>query len=163
MATVYKFIVEARAGQGITDVDGHAIAVKGAGVKSSTFTAHNRGGTEHNRYMRPINPLMNRVTGGYWEKGMRVGRAAAQLPNDIAKKGIGAVTGVASLILVQFAIMEIDKYFREQRKKAKEENQNNFLKQKSGESVLSGNYTINRNFFGKVTYDQMQGVGARLR
>jgi hypothetical protein len=152
MATVYKFIVEARAGQGATDVNGHAIPPKGAGVKSSTFTAHNRGGTEHNRFMRPINPMLNRVTGGYWEKGMRAGRAMAQLPNDIAKKGVGAVAGVASLILIQLAIMEFEKWFREQQRKAKEENKANYLKIKSGQTTISQDYKVSKNIFGLITY-----------
>jgi hypothetical protein len=152
MATVYKFIVEARAGQGATDVDGHSIAPKGAGVKSSTFTAHNRGGTEHNRYMRPINPLMNRVTGGYWEKGMRAGRAMAQLPSDLNKHGVKALAGVASLILIQLAIMEFDKWFREQQRKAKDENKSNYLKITSGQTTISQDYKVGVNIFGKVTY-----------
>jgi hypothetical protein len=174
MATIYEFIVRSQEGtqdQQVTqDVVGNPIPLKGAGTKvGGVGTSFNfggtRGGVDHNRYMRPINPLINRITGGYWEKGTRVGRALNQLPSDIKSYGFGALTGVASLILVQFAIMEVDKYIREQRKKAKEENQSNFLKQKSGESVLSGSFRINRNFFGKITYDQLQGTGsgARLR
>lgn len=152
MATIYKFIVEARAGTQAQDVDGHSIAPKGAGSKGSTFTAHNRGGTEHNRYMRPINPLMNRATGGYWEKGLRAGRAMAQLPKDIAKKGVGAVTGVASLILIQLAIMEFDKWFREQQRKARDENRSNYLKITSGQTTIGQDYKVTRNIFGKITY-----------
>jgi hypothetical protein len=139
MATIYRFIVES-VGQSDAkkilennDVspDGEIIPKKGGGSKGGgSLLAHNRGGVEHNRYMRPINPLLNRMTGGYWEKSMRVGRAVGQLPADFASKGMGALTGVASLILIQFAIMEFDKWFREQQRKAKEENQTNMLKQK---------------------------------
>jgi hypothetical protein len=173
MATIYRFIVE---GVGTTDaqqilrnndvtVNGEIVPKKGAGSKGggASLLAHNRGGVDHNRYMRPINPLINRVTGGYWEKGQRVGRALQQLPADFQSKGLGALGGVASLILIQFAIMEVDKYIREQTKKAKEENQSNFLKQKSGASILSANYKISRDMFGKITYTGYQGVGSNER
>jgi hypothetical protein len=161
MATIYRFIVE---GVGTTDAkamlenndvtpDGEIVPKRGGGSKGGgSLLAHNRGGVEHNRYMRPINPLLNRVTGGYWEKGQRVGRAVGQLPADIANKGMGALGSVASLILIQFAIMEVDKYIREQRKKSQEENQANFTKIKSGQTVLSNNYNVVKGKFGKVTY-----------
>lgn len=161
MATIYRFIVES-VGQSDAkkilennDVspDGEIIPKKGGGSKGgSSLLAHNRGGVEHNRYMRPINPLLNRMTGGYWEKGMRVGRALNQLPSDIKNKGMGAFGSVASLILIQFAIMEIDKYIREQNRKAKEENQANFLKIKSGLTSISSEYKIKKDFYGKITY-----------
>jgi hypothetical protein len=166
MATIYRFIVEST-GQAQTqnllanhsvDANGVIIPKKGAGSKGgSSLVAHNPtgkrgGGTDHNRYMRPVNPLLNRVTGGYWEKGQRVGRAMAQLPSEFKANGMGALTSVASLILVQFAIMEIDKYVREQKKKAQEENQANFLKIKSGQTTIGQDYKVSRNIFGKITY-----------
>jgi hypothetical protein len=58
----------------------------------------------------------------------------------------------ASLILIQFAIMEIDKYVREQMKRAKEENQANFLKIKSGQTSLGQDYKVSKDIFGKITY-----------
>jgi hypothetical protein len=161
MATIYRFIVES-VGQSDAkkilennDVspDGEIIPKKGGGSKGGgSLLAHNRGGVEHNRYMRPINPLLNRMTGGYWEKSMRVGRAVGQLPADFASKGMAALTGVASLILIQFAIMEIDKYIREQKRKAKEENQANFLKIKSGLTSIGSEYKVKKDFYGKITY-----------
>ena len=172
MATIYRFIVESN-GQADSqqllrnhsiDTNGVIIPRLGAGSKGgASLLAHNRGGVDHNRYMRPINPLINRVTGGYWEKGQRVGRALQQLPSDFQSKGLGALSSVASLLLIQFAIMEVDKYFREQTKKATEENQSNFLKQKSGASILTRNYKISRGMFGKLTYTTFQGVGSNER
>jgi hypothetical protein len=161
MATIYEFIIRSQGGvSGTTqvDADGNAIPLKGAGVKGGTsLTAHNptgksSGGVDHNRYMRPINPLINRWTGGFWEKGQRGFNAARQLPAEMKAKGVGALTSVAGLILLQLAIMEFDKWFREQQKKAKEENKANFLKITSGQTVLSQDYKVSKNIFGKITY-----------
>jgi hypothetical protein len=163
MATIYRFIVEARKAAGVSyDADGNPIPAKGAGSKGGfSLTAHNpsgknRGGVEHNRYMRPINPLMNRLTGGYWEKGQRVGRAILGLPEAFKTQNgklIGAgFASTASLILIQFAIMEVDKMIREQMKKAKEENQANYLKIVSGQTTLGQDYKVSKNIFGKITY-----------
>jgi hypothetical protein len=164
MATIYRFIVEARKATGVaTDADGVVIPRKGAGSKGGASGSGigfnfggSRGGVEHNRYMRPINPLMNRLTGGYWEKGQRVGRAILGLPEAFKTQNgklIGAgFASTASLILIQFAIMEVDKMIREQMKKAKEENQSNFLKIVSGQTTLGQDYKVSRNIFGKVTY-----------
>jgi hypothetical protein len=164
MATIYRFIVEARKATGVaTDADGVVIPRKGAGSKggaSGSGSGFNfggsRGGVEHNRYMRPINPLMNRLTGGWWEKGQRVGRAIGGLPEAFKTKDgkftMGGFASTASLILIQFAIMEVDKLIREQMKKAKEENQANYLKIVSGQTTLGQDYKVSRNIFGKITY-----------
>ena len=159
MATIYRFIVEARKATGVSyDADGNPIPAKGAGFKGgSSLISHNpsgknRGGVEHNRYMRPINPLMNRFTGGWWEKGQRVGRAGMGFITEASSKGIKALATTGGLILMQFAIMEVDKMIREQMKKAKEENQANYLKIISGQTTISQDYKVSRNIFGKITY-----------
>lgn len=164
MATIYRFIVEAQKASGVSyDADGNVIPRKGAGSKGGAGgsgrgfnVGGSRGGVEHNRYMRPINPLMNRLTGGYWEKFQRVGRAVGGLPEAFKTKegkfNMGGFTSTASLILLQFAIMEVDKYVREQMKKAKEENQANYLKIVSGQTPLGQDYKVSRNIFGKITY-----------
>jgi hypothetical protein len=160
MATIYRFIVEAqKSGSATFDADGNAIPKKGAGNKggsSGSGSGFNfggsRGGVEHNRYMRPINPLMNQITGGWWERGQRLGRAAMSLPEQFNKKGLGALGSTGSLIILQFAIMMGVQAFREQQKKAKEENQANYLKIVSGQTTISQNYKVNRNIFGLITY-----------
>jgi hypothetical protein len=160
MATIYRFIVEARKATGVSyDADGNPIPAKGAGSKGGgSLLAHNpsgknRGGVEHNRYMRPINPLMNQLTGGWWEKGQRLGRAGAGVLDVAKTKGIGSALGsTGSLIILQFAIMMAVQAFRDQQKKAKEENQANFLKIKSGQTTLSQDYKVSRNIFGLITY-----------
>jgi hypothetical protein len=160
MATIYRFIVEARKATGVSyDADGNPIPAKGAGSKGGfSLTAHNpsgknRGGVEHNRYMRPINPLMNRLTGGWWEKGQRLGRAGAGVLDVAKTKGIGAALGsTGALIIMQFAIMMAVQAFQDQQKKAKEENQSNFLKIKSGQTTLGQDYKVSKDIFGKITY-----------
>ena len=160
MATIYRFIVEAqKSGSASFDADGNPTTRKGAGNKggsSGSGSGFNfggsRGGVEHNRYMRPINPLMNRLTGGWWEKGQRLGRAAMSLPEQFNKKQIGALASTGALIILQFAVMELDRQFREQQKKAREENQANYLKIISGQTTISQNYKVNRNIFGLITY-----------
>ena len=159
MATIYRFLVEDMTGQQARqfDVNGNPVAVKGAGSKSGgggrLFNfGGSRGGVEHNRYMRPINPLMNRWTGGWWEKGQRIARATGNVLSQVDGKGLGVLASTGGLILLQFAIMELDKQFREQQKKAKEENQANYLKIVSGQTVLGQDYKVSRNIFGKITY-----------
>ena len=160
MASIYRFIVEARQANGVsTDADGNVIPVKGAGSKGGSSGSGRgfnlggrRGGVEHNRYMRQINPLINRLTGGYWEKGQRLGRATVGFVNQVETKGIGALATTSGLILLQFAVMELDRRFREQQKKAKEENQSNFLKIKSGQTTIGQDYKVSKDIFGKVTY-----------
>ena len=160
MATIYRFIVEARKATGVSyDADGNPIPAKGAGSKGGgSLLAHNpsgknRGGVEHNRYMRPINPLMNQLTGGWWEKGQRLGRAGAGVLDVAKTKGIGSALGsTGSLIILQFAIMMAVQAFRDQQKKAKEENQANFLKIKSGQTTLGQDYKVSKDIFGKITY-----------
>jgi hypothetical protein len=166
MATIYRFIVEST-GQAQTqnllannsvDANGVIIPKKGAGSKGGgSLVAHNPtgkrgGGVDHNRFMRPINPLLNRATGGYWEKGSRLVRGGIQLSRELDTIGVKALAGTASLILLQLAIMEIDKYIREQKKKAKEENQSNYLKIISGQTTIGTDYKVSRNIFGKITY-----------
>jgi hypothetical protein len=160
MATIYRFIVEAQRATGVTtDADGVVIPAKGAGSKGGSSGSGrgfnfggSRGGVEHNRYMRPINPLLNRLTGGWWEKGNRLGRAAASLPEQFNQKGIGALGSTGMLIILQFAIMMAVQAFGEQQKKAKEENQANFLKIKSGQTTLGQDYKVSKNIFGLITY-----------
>jgi hypothetical protein len=160
MATIYRFIVEARKATGVSyDADGNPIPAKGAGSKGGgSLLAHNpsgknRGGVEHNRYMRPINPLMNQLTGGWWEKGQRLGRAGAGVLDVAKTKGIGAALGsTGALLILQFAIMMGVQAFRDQQKKAKEENKSNYLKIVSGQTTLGQDYKVSRNIFGLITY-----------
>ena len=154
MATIYRFIVEEKQGNaGHADtVDGASVPKNGAGNKGFNLGGM-FGGTEHNRFMRPINSVMNRVTGGVWEKGTRITKAGANIMNAGATEGLSGILGsVGFYIIVQFLIIEMMKMFEEERKKAREENKANFLKIQSGQTYLGNDYSISKNIFGKTTY-----------
>ena len=160
MATIYRFVVEDMTGTQTkqVDVNGNPVPAKGAGSKSGgnggLFNfGGSRGGVEHNRYMRPINPLLNKITGGWWEKGTRLGRAGVGVLDVANKKGVGAaLASTGSLIILQFAIMMAVQAFQDQQKKSKEENQANYLKIISGQTTLGQDYKVSKNIFGKITY-----------
>jgi len=110
MATVFKFIVEDKATKALgkdvrIDADGNALPKLGAGENANPYTGSNRG-VEHNRYMRLLNPVINRYTGGWWEKGVRLGRGAMGVVDVAKHKGIGAaLSSVGAIVIIQFAIM----------------------------------------------------------
>jgi hypothetical protein len=56
------------------------------------------------------------------------------------------------LLILQFAIMMGVQAFKEQQKKAREENQSNFLKIKSGLTTIGQDYKVSKDIFGKITY-----------
>jgi hypothetical protein len=154
MATIYRFIVEEKQGNaGHADtVDGASVPRNGAGNKGFNLGGM-FGGTEHNRFMRPINSVMNRVTGGVWERGVRITKAGANVMNAGANGGLAGVLGsVGFAIIVQFLVIEMMKMFDQEKKKAREENQSNFLKIKTGQTVLGPDYKINKDIFGRITY-----------
>ena len=154
MATIYRFIVEEKQGNSTTTTtnSGTPVAKNGAGNRSFNLGGM-FGGTEHNRYMRPINSVMNRVTGGFWEKGTRLAKAGANVVQVGGKEGVlGALGSVGFAIIVQFLVIEMMKMFEQEKKKAREENQANFLKIKSGQTTLGQEYNVSKDIFGKITY-----------
>jgi hypothetical protein len=154
MATIYRFIVEEKQGNANTATTANGVAVPKNGAGNKGFNLGGMfGGTEHNRFMRPINSVMNRVTGGVWEKGTRLVRAGANVINAGAKGNIAGILGsVGFAIITQFLIIEMMKMFEQEKKKAREENQANFLKIKTGQTVLGSDYKINKDIFGRITY-----------
>jgi hypothetical protein len=154
MATIYRFIVEEKQGNANTATTANGVAVPRNGAGNKGFNLGGMfGGTEHNRFMRPINSVMNRVTGGVWEKGTRLVKAGVNTINAGAKGNIAGVLGsVGFYIIVQFLVIEMMKMFDQEKKKAREENQANFLKIKTGQTVLGPDYKINKDIFGRITY-----------
>ena len=154
MATIYRFIVEEKQGNANTATTANGVAVPQNGAGNKGFNLGGMfGGTEHNRFMRPINSVMNRVTGGVWEKGTRLVRAGGNVMNAGANGGLAGILGsVGFAIIVQFLVIEMMKMFEQEKKKAREENQSNFLKIKTGQTVLGPDYKINKDIFGRITY-----------
>ena len=160
MATIYRFIIENREG-GASSGRKNALSTsesrKGAGKKgTSSLFGSPRGGVEHNRRMRAINPLMNRVTGGYWEQGMRIGRAGMGLARNVKEKGLkGALTGPAIFIIVAWAIQTFLKLQKKNLEWGQKINTQNYNSMENGVSQVHGIYTVERNFWsGRVTYNE---------
>lgn len=161
MATIYRFIIEQKTTQG-GGRKSTTPSKKGAGKKGKDTTnifglmGIGKGGVEHNRYTRAINPLLNKATGGIWEKGARVGRAAAGLLKF--NKNTGAIAGVSAVaiaILISFAIQTILKIQQREIAKMNKLNTQNFKALENGGGAIHGAYNISTNSWnGRQTYNQ---------
>ena len=145
MATIYRFIVEQKQARG-----GDGRQVKEPQVKSAAKKGRNislfggeKGGVEHNRKMRAINPLLNRITGGVWEKGMRVGRASMGLVKNTAENGIkGFFGGPALYILIAFVLTILMKELEKSQQEARKINAQNFKRLENGVVQVNGAYEV---------------------
>lgn len=160
MATIYKFIIEqkaARESSGRKGTGASGSAKKGAAKKGKMVSIFGgeKGGVEHNRKMRAINPLINRMTGGAWEKGMRLGRAGAGLVQRNTETGELGISGPAIAIIIAFAIkvgMDILAYYQ---RLAKEQNTQNFKQLENGVGIVNGQYEVSTHILtGRHTYNQ---------
>ena len=159
MATIYRFVVEqklARGGDGRTIKDeGSKTGAAKKGRKVSLFGG-DKGGVEHNRKLRAINPLLNKVTGGAWEKGLSVGRAAMGLIQVDSKTGaLAGISFTAVSIILAFVIQALLKWQNREIQKAERQNAQNFKQLENGFGAVSSQYKITSNFFtGRYTYNQ---------
>lgn len=128
------------------------IPEKGAS-KTGNGTMHGLGG-DHTRFMRPINSVLNKATGGYWEQGSRLVKAGMGVVSTADQNGLkSALTSVGALIIAQYVLLQAMKEFERQRQIAKKENNASFLNMLSGNTQMSGNYSVSRNYFtGRITY-----------
>lgn len=158
MATIYRFIVEQKVSQSGSGRNPSSGQGKGAGKKgrSVSFFGGDKGGVEHNRKMRAINPLLNRMTGGAWEKGMRLTRAVIGMGKSISKNGAkGILTGPALYIILAFVITMLMKWQDQERIKAEKANTQNYQQLENGVGAIHGQYKITTNFWtGRHTYNQ---------
>lgn len=158
MATIYRFIVENRngggSGNGRKNNEAPSKKTTSKGKWVSIF-AGDKGGVEHNRKMRAINPLLNKATGGYWEKGMRVSRAGIGLVQTNTETGKMRLSPVAVAIIIAFIIQTVLKVQRKQMAIANKENTQNFKAMENGVSAIHGDYSISRNYWdGKLNYNE---------
>lgn len=159
MATLYRFLIEQKEGSGgsgrktrDTTISKHTSAKKG---KMVSIFGGEKGGVEHNRKMRAINPLINRMTGGAWEKGMRVGRAGLGLVQRDSETGKLGISGTAVAIIVAFFLQIGMKLLQKIQDKATQQNMQNFKQLEMGIGQVNGAYEISTNIFtGRQTYNQ---------
>ena len=158
MATIYRFIVEQKVSSTGSGRNPRSVAGKGAAKKgrSVSFFGGDRGGVEHNRKMRAINPLLNRMTGGLWEKGMRLTRAGIGLGKSVEKNGAkGILTGPALYIIIALVITTLLKWQQQEIKKARELNAKNYKQLENGYGSIHGQYKVSTAFLtGRHTYNQ---------
>ena len=162
MATIYRFIVE----QKTTQTQGgrkSSSAESGLSAKSTakkgrwvSVLGGEKGGVEHNRKMRAVNPLLNKATGGYWEKGMRLGRAGLGLVQvDKTTGAFAGLSAVAIVIIVQMCINVLLQWQQRERQKALKMNAQNYKMLENGVGAVRGEYDISVNMFnGRTTYNQ---------
>ena len=161
MATIYRFIIEQKQtggggnGRRSTGTGSKKGASKGK-VKTITLLGSAKGGVEHNRYMRAVNPLLNKMTGGVWERGVRLGRAGAGLLKFNASTGaIVGVSAVAITIIISFLIQYILKIQARDREIARKQNTRNYQMLENGVGSIHGQYEISTNMWnGRQTYNQ---------
>ena len=158
MATLYRFLIEQKESGGggrkarDTTISRHTVAKKG---KMVSIFGGEKGGVEHNRKMRAINPLINRATGGAWEKGMRVGRAGLGLIQRDSETGKLGMSGTAFAIIVAFFLQLFLKLLGKEQQKAEKQNMQNFKQLENGIGLINGAYDISTNILtGRHTYNQ---------
>jgi len=160
MATIYRFIVEqkrAASGDGRKDSSASGLTKKSAAKKGRMVSIFGgeKGGVEHNRKMRAINPLLNRMTGGAWEKGMRLGRAGLGLVTKNTETGKLGLSGPAIAIIIAFVIQTLLKVWKNEQVKAQKMNAQNYKQLENGVGQVNGQYKVTANFWsGKITYNQ---------
>lgn len=159
MATIYRFIIEQKTqadsgGRKSTNTSGKATKGAGKKGKSVSLFGGDRGGVEHNRKLRAINPLINKATGGAWEKGMRFTRAGLGLIKE-DKNGKMGISGPALAILIQMFLLALLARQQFERAKATKQNIQNFKQLENGYGAIHGAYEVSTNVItGRQTYNQ---------
>ena len=154
MATIYEFIVrdqtttkESR----MVDADTGEVIARNEVTKSKPFSGSNKG-VDHNRYMRAVNPLVNRYVPNF-EKSVRAGRAIAGIYDTTLQNGfVSGFTGVGAVVMLELILVKLDDLRREQIEKAKADNLANYNKLITGQTQLSNTINASKNIFGKITF-----------
>ena len=154
MATIYEFIVRDQTKDGkklMVDNETGEVIGKSSVAKEKPLSGSNKG-VDHNRYMRAVNPLINRYVPGF-EKYVRGGRAIVGMYDTLAQTGIkSAITSVGAIVLLELALTKLDDLRREKIEEAKKENIANYNKLITGQTQLSQNVKATKNIFGKITF-----------
>ena len=154
MATIYEFIVRDQTKDGkklMVDNETGEVIGKNSVAKEKPFSGSNKG-VDHNRYMRAVNPLINRYVPGF-EKYVRGGRAVVGVYDTFVKEGLTAsLTSVGAIVLLEMVLTKLDDMRREKIEEAKKENIANYNKLVTGQSQLSQNVVATQNIWGKITF-----------
>ena len=154
MATIYEFIVRDQTKNGkqeMIDPDTGEVIAKKSVSKEKPLSGSNKG-VDHNRYMRAVNPLINRYVPGF-EKYVRGGRAVVGVYDTFVKEGLTAsLTSVGAIVLLEMVLTKLDDMRREKIEEAKKENIANYNKLVTGQSQLSQNVVATQNIWGKITF-----------
>ena len=154
MATIYEFIVRDQTKDGkklMVDNETGEVIGKSSVAKEKPLSGSNKG-VDHNRYMRAVNPLINRYV-PLFEKYVRSGRAIVGMYDTLLTNGISAaITSVGFIVLLQQALIKLDDLRREKIEEAKKENIANYNKLITGQTQLSQNVKATKNIFGKITF-----------
>ena len=149
MATIYEFIVRDQTKDGkklmVDNETGEVIGKKSV-AKEKPFSGSNKG-VDHNRYMRAVNPLINRYVPGF-EKYVRGSRAVVGVYDTLLTNGISsAMTSVGAIVLLELALTKLDDMRREKIEETKKENIANYNKLVTGQTQLSQNVVATKNIW----------------
>lgn len=162
MATIYRFVVETKESKGgggrkNNHTQNNNASKKSAGKKGRwvSIIGGEKGGVEHNRKMRAINPLLNKITHGAYEKSMRVGRAGLGLIQRNTETGAIGLSGVAITIIISFIIQQLLAWQRREKEIAETLNNYNYSAMENGTGAIRGAYEISTNMFsGRINYNE---------
>ena len=158
MATIYRFVIEQKQTQSSGRKSNSSSGSRGTTAKKGrnvSIFGGEKGGVEHNRKMRAINPLLNKATHGYWEKGMRLGRAGAGLITRNTETGALGISGTAVAIIISFILQTLIKWQNKTRVQAEKLNAQNYKAMENGFGALHGAYKVSTNFWtGRTTYNE---------
>ena len=158
MATIYRIAIEQTS---IAKEDGRKGGNRlgtgrGGAGKSTHIFAGKKGGVEHNRRLRAINPVLNKATGGWWEKGTRLGRAGMGIANTAAEGGLkAAFLSVGMTIIISFVLQMLIRWQNQERLKAQQLNAQNYKMLENGVGAIHSAYSVSVNgLTGRQTYNQ---------
>lgn len=156
MATIYRIAIEQTTkSQSDGRKGGNRLGTGKKSAKSTDISGGYRGGVEHNRKLRAINPVLNKATHGYWEKGLRLGRAGVGLANSFNENGFKALFGTASTIIIALILTTLIKWQNAERKKAQQVNAQNYKALENGVGAIHSAYSVSVNTLtGRQTYNQ---------
>lgn len=161
MATIYRFIVEQKgssvSSSGRKSNKGRGGKKKGAAKKGRmvSIIGGEKGGVEHNRRMRAINPSINKAVGGAWEKSMRVGRAGLGLVQMNTATGALGISGTAVSIIVAFLLEMVRQTQQLHIQIAENQNTQNYKQLENGFGAVHGQYELDVNLWdGRVNYNE---------